>query len=221
MQTFTFEVEPFTGYSESSETLEPGEFSEPAELRFELRGHPRTSPGMSGGRALQFRGVRQHAMGAGSRGRFGANVPAHGYSKAASPYGQSSFGKRLAASPSRVGAAGKMQPSRFGPQPGRFPPGQDSSPGRSPFAFAYPSLPLGQSEPTPASGAQGSEYVRWVQDALNRIMDAQLPMDGIMTSDVRSAISNFQQQSGLPVTGIVGPDTERALLDALAGNQPT
>jgi peptidoglycan hydrolase-like protein with peptidoglycan-binding domain len=52
-------------------------------------------------------------------------------------------------------------------------------------------------------------------------MGAQLPTDGIMTADVRSAISGFQQQSGLPVSGIVGPDTERALLDALAGNQPS
>jgi hypothetical protein len=221
MDTFTFEVEPFTGYSELSETLEPGEFSEPGELRFELRGHPQISPRMGGGRALQFRGVRQHAMGAGSRGRFGANVPAHRYSKAASHYGQSSFSKRLTASPSQFGATGKMPPSRFRPQPRRFPPGQDSFPGRWPFAFAYPSPPLDQSEPTPASGAQGTEYVSWVQDALNRVMNAQLPVDGVMTPDMRAAISSFQQQSGLPVTGIVGPDTERALSDALAGNQPS
>jgi hypothetical protein len=220
MQTFTFEVEPFTAYSELSETHESGEFSEPGELRFELPGHPRTSPGMSGGRALQFRGVRQHAMGAGTQGRFGANIPAHGYSKAASRYGQGSIGKRLAASPLRFGATGKMPPSRFRPPPRRFPPRPDSFPGRWPFAFAYPSPALDQREPARASGAQGSEYVRWVQDALDRVMDAQLPVDGIMTSDVRAAISSFQQQSGLPVTGIVGPDTERALLDALAGNQP-
>ena len=221
MQTFTFEVEPFTGYAQSSRVPESGEFSEPGELQFEQPGRPRTSRRMSGGRASQSGGVRQRVMGAGSTGRFGANVSTHGYSGAASHYGRSSMSPGIAASRSRFGAAGKLPPSQSRSQSRHFRPGQYPSPGRWPFAFAYPSLPAGQSAPAPASGAPNSEYVRWVQDALNRVMGAQLPTDGIMTAEVRSAISGFQQQSGLPVSGIVGPDTERALLDALAGNQPS
>ncbi|MCE7987629.1 MAG: hypothetical protein DYG89_41220 [Caldilinea sp. CFX5] len=67
----------------------------------------------------------------------------------------------------------------------------------------------------------GSEYVRWLQSALNQIMDLSLPVDGVMDSAVRSALRSFQQQQGLPVDGIVGPDTERALLAARAGQPAT
>jgi len=59
-----------------------------------------------------------------------------------------------------------------------------------------------------------SERVRWIQDCLNRIMGLQLPVTGIMGVETRSAIRNFQKQQGLQVTGIVGPDTEQALIAA-------
>jgi peptidoglycan hydrolase-like protein with peptidoglycan-binding domain len=114
----------------------------------------------------------------------------------------------------------KKLPSRFGAQQQRFPHGQyGPQPAGWPFAFAYPS-PTPDGGLAPVSSTQGSEYIRWIQDSLNRIADAQLPVDGVMTPDVRNAISTFQQQSGLPVSGIAGPDTERALLDAVRANQP-
>jgi hypothetical protein len=56
-----------------------------------------------------------------------------------------------------------------------------------------------------------SEYVRWVQTMLNQALNLQLPVDGVMRVQTRSAIRGFQQKNGLSVTGIVGPDTERAL----------
>jgi len=64
-----------------------------------------------------------------------------------------------------------------------------------------------------------SEYVCWVQSSLNQIMDLRLAVDGVMDPALRSALRSFQKQQGLPVDGIVGPDTERALL-AVRGGQP-
>ena len=52
-------------------------------------------------------------------------------------------------------------------------------------------------------------------------MGLQLPVDGIMGSETRSALRRFQAQEKLPVTGIVGPDTERALLAATARTSPS
>ncbi|WP_417914481.1 peptidoglycan-binding domain-containing protein [Candidatus Electronema sp. JM] len=36
-------------------------------------------------------------------------------------------------------------------------------------------------------------------------------VDGIMNRETRSAVRMFQERKGLPVTGLVGPDTEEAL----------
>ena len=69
--------------------------------------------------------------------------------------------------------------------------------------------------------AQGaSEYVRWVQSALNQIMDLRLPLDGLMGPATRSALRSFQKREGLPVDGIVGPGTRRALIAARSGRVP-
>lgn len=62
-----------------------------------------------------------------------------------------------------------------------------------------------------APDSPGSEYVRWVQTMLNLALNLQLPVDGVLSVETRSAIRSFQEKNGLPVTGIVGPDTERAL----------
>jgi hypothetical protein len=62
--------------------------------------------------------------------------------------------------------------------------------------------------------------VRWTQDCLNRAMAAQLPVDGVMAPATRSVVRSFQQREGLPVTGIVGPDTQEALKRACAGGAP-
>ena len=74
------------------------------------------------------------------------------------------------------------------------------------------------------SGGHGSksasEQIRWIQDCLNRVMSAQLPIDGVMSEDVRNIVRSFQQQQNLTVTGIVGPDTAAALQAACSGGQP-
>jgi hypothetical protein len=77
--------------------------------------------------------------------------------------------------------------------------------------------------PTPPSAepsAEGSEHVRWVQSSLNQILGLRLPVDGVMDAATRSAVRSFQQREGLPVDGIVGPDTERALIAARSGKSP-
>lgn len=62
--------------------------------------------------------------------------------------------------------------------------------------------------------AHGTEYVRWVQSALNRIEGLALPVDGVMSAAARSALRGFQGRNNLAVDGIAGPDTEQALRDA-------
>ena len=71
-------------------------------------------------------------------------------------------------------------------------------------------------EPLPA----GSERFRWVQSALNDVLGLRLPLHGVADAATRSAIRSFQRREGLPADGIVGPDTERALLAARRGMSP-
>lgn len=59
------------------------------------------------------------------------------------------------------------------------------------------------------------DFVRWTQDALNRVLGLALAVDGIAGTRTRQAIRQFQAQQGLTVDGIVGPHTRAALRQAL------
>jgi hypothetical protein len=59
-----------------------------------------------------------------------------------------------------------------------------------------------------------ANYVRWVQQSLNRVLGLKLAVDGIAGPQTRSAIRTFQQRQGVTVDGIVGPRTEAALISA-------
>jgi peptidoglycan hydrolase-like protein with peptidoglycan-binding domain len=59
--------------------------------------------------------------------------------------------------------------------------------------------------------AHGTEYVRWVQSALNQARALRLPLSGTMDASTRSALRSFQRAQGLPPDGIAGPDSEQAL----------
>jgi peptidoglycan hydrolase-like protein with peptidoglycan-binding domain len=115
---------------------------------------------------------------------------------------------RRVSRPSRPGGAGGAVDGPYGGAPG--PSG--GAPGGAPEPYGaapepYPAAPL----------AAGSEYMRWVQSALNDVLGLRLPVNGIADPATRSAIRSFQQREGLPVDGVVGPDMERALLAARSG----
>lgn len=65
-----------------------------------------------------------------------------------------------------------------------------------------------------------SEYIRWVQESLNKILGLRLATDGIKGAQTRSAIRSFQQRQGLTPDGVVGNQTERALVAAGASAFP-
>jgi hypothetical protein len=69
-------------------------------------------------------------------------------------------------------------------------------------------------------GSSSRTNARWIQAALNKVMGLQLAVDGIIGPQTRSAIRAFQTRAGLVPDGIVGPLTERALIQAGAG-QPS
>jgi peptidoglycan hydrolase-like protein with peptidoglycan-binding domain len=73
-------------------------------------------------------------------------------------------------------------------------------------------------QPTIGPGATGA-VVRRLQRALRRTPDLGLVVDGIFSSQVETAVREFQQGAGLVVDGIVGPLTWDALPDG--GPMPT
>jgi peptidoglycan hydrolase-like protein with peptidoglycan-binding domain len=73
-------------------------------------------------------------------------------------------------------------------------------------------------QPTIRPGATGA-VVRRLQRALRRTPDLGLVVDGIFSSQVETAVKEFQQGAGLVVDGIVGPLTWDALPDG--GPMPT
>ncbi len=112
-----------------------------------------------------------------------------------------------------------LRPPRRRPKPPKY-PRPSIRPRPRPIAVfpepvtVFPEPPIVEPEP---HQPQGTEYIRWVQSSLNRILGLSLPVDGIMTPETRDAIRRFQERERLPVDGIVGPETERALIAARAG----
>lgn len=73
-------------------------------------------------------------------------------------------------------------------------------------------------QPTIGPGATG-EVVRRLERALRRTPDETIAVDGLFSSQVETAVKEFQQGAGLVVDGIVGPLTWNALPDG--GPMPT
>src|SRR6185369_16468966 len=55
------------------------------------------------------------------------------------------------------------------------------------------------------------EYVRRLQQALNRVLQLRLAVDGFIGVQTRSAIRSFQKRQGLPQSGLVDSRTEQLL----------
>ncbi len=141
------------------------------------------------------------------------------------------FGRRfparrpgLVSRPPRVTAPRLRRPLPPGPKLPKKRPGRPPCPlGRRPCPpWGIVREPYGVvSEPYPFEPEPtGSEYVRWVQDCLNQALGLQLPLNGVMGPETRSAVRSFQRQRGLRASGIVGPDTEEALRGA-CGARPS
>jgi peptidoglycan hydrolase-like protein with peptidoglycan-binding domain len=111
------------------------------------------------------------------------------------------------------------------PSGGPQQPRQDSMPSGSPQQPRQDSAPSGGPQPPPErpervdddQAREGNERIRWIQVSLNNLLQLDLPIDGIMRAATRAAVRRFQRRENLPVTGIVGPDTEQALVAATRG----
>jgi outer membrane protein OmpA-like peptidoglycan-associated protein len=71
---------------------------------------------------------------------------------------------------------------------------------------------------TSVYSSQGTEFIRWVQSSLNQVLGLNLVINGIMDQATRNGVREFQRQRGVPVDGIVGPETKQALISARAGD---
>lgn len=113
----------------------------------------------------------------------------------------------------------RPQPVRPGRRPPRLPrPPRRPRPRPWPPVVVYPPWPdqpggepPADTEPGAGGAAGGTEFVRWVQDSLNRILGLQLPVDGVMSLETRQAVRDFQTRMGLLADGVVGPETQQAL----------
>jgi peptidoglycan hydrolase-like protein with peptidoglycan-binding domain len=99
-------------------------------------------------------------------------------------------------------------------QPNPPQPPQSAEPGNNPGGPTSSGSQPPPENPDLDQAGSGSERVRWVQTSLNQLLQLNLPTDGRMSAAVRSAVRRFQSQEKLPVTGVVGPDTEQALVAA-------
>lgn len=97
----------------------------------------------------------------------------------------------------------RFRTPRFRPRP----------PGRRPPHLRPPAVSLRRAAPV-SCPTPPSEYLRWVQSTLNRLLGSNLAVTGVAGSATRRALREFQSREGLRVDGIAGPETRRALMRA-------
>lgn len=67
-----------------------------------------------------------------------------------------------------------------------------------------------------ARGNIGSDsYTSWLQQSLNTVLGAGIPVNGIMDANTRAWVIRFQQTWGITADGVVGPETDYSLRSAL------
>lgn len=84
--------------------------------------------------------------------------------------------------------------------------------------------PAPQAQPKPVSASPSAQPVRdgiWLQNSLNRLgASPKLVLDGIVGPATRNAVRAFQLAAGIGVDGLTGPETFKAINDALAAGKP-
>src|ERR1700741_3368964 len=70
-----------------------------------------------------------------------------------------------------------------------------------------------------ATDRRQPDYIKWVQESINRVSGTTLPVDGSVTPQTQEAIREFQKAHGLVADGIAGPLTERKL-EELTSTRP-
>ena len=158
-------------------------------------------PGMGGRPARPGMGAKPGMGGRPARPGMGAK-PGFG--------AEPSAGGPLGASPGFPGPHDFPQPGPGAPPrfPRRFPrPGGYYGP-------VYPAFGPNPYPPEPAPPEGGSSLIGWAKDCLNQILNLQLPADGTLDRQTRSAVRSFQRGAGIYPSGILSPATEAALQDA-------
>ncbi len=117
-------------------------------------------------------------------------------------------------SPSRRISPPPPRVRRYRPKPHR----KKVKPKRRPLFIHKPRTMIPQDRPC-ICPPLATEFVRWVQSSLNQISGSGLRINGIMYPATRNALRVFQRQRGLPVDGIAGPETEKALISAKSGQR--
>lgn len=123
------------------------------------------------------------------------------------------------ASPSGRGSrAASGRPGRFAagqPGPPRTPVAPAPWPGRPRLRGIVRARPRILSVDEPLSGpGHDMEFIPWIQTTLNQLLGLRLRVDGVMDAPTRSALRRFQEHQGLPVDGLPGPNTRKALIEA-------
>jgi hypothetical protein len=103
------------------------------------------------------------------------------------------------------------RPPYYWRQPTRWQPGYRNAP------WYWQRRNQNQNPFAPGAGPR-DDQIRWIQNFLNRILNQNLPVDGVMSPATRTAVRNFQQRYGLPATGYVGPQTQQALVSTSSDN---
>lgn len=57
--------------------------------------------------------------------------------------------------------------------------------------------------------------VKWLQEALNRLLGLSLTVDGVYGAATKKAVKEFQKKYGLQVDGVAGPITKRKIRELL------
>jgi len=73
-------------------------------------------------------------------------------------------------------------------------------------------------QPRSTSGTvqpSGTSYVKWIQAALNALMDCGLEIDGIMGAGTATCVRQFQAMRKITVDGVVGKQTDWEIHSAL------